>query len=617
MTDAAGRFNYLEFRTQRPSRSLRRLPRLLAASFRLVWRAARGHFLVAMVLQLAAGAGVAAQILVGRWLLQRLLGDGDVTEFSSVLPLLVALGVVSAAVSFANQAMGLQQQLVGSLLANHALERIHRITTRVDLLAFESPQFHDRLQRAVVNAQLRPMQLTTGTLNLLSSLLAIGGIAVALLIIEPLFVLLMALAYVPTWLATTMAARAGYAFSVEQTERDRRRLYHSQLLTGRAEAKEIRAFNLSEFLSRRHDDLAAERIADLRSMLARQLRLRLLGSLATSLLTAAAIAVLVYFVTSGRLDIASAASAAAAVVILGQRLQGLAGGASAIYEGSLFVEDFTTFLELEPLIEAARPRAPAPAAFRRLTVEDVTFSYPGEREPALCNVSLEINAGEVIALVGENGSGKTTLAKLLAGLWPPDSGRVMWDDVDTSRVDPDELRRAVAVIFQDFVKYQLSARENIAMGRHEHFDDLYGTRRAAQQAGGDSFLAALPKGYETRLGPQYFGGTELSVGQWQRVALARAFFRDCPFIILDEPTAALDPRAEHDLFRNIRSLASGRTVLLISHRFSSVRSADRIYVLSAGRVTEQGTHEQLMAQGGLYAELFQLQASAYLDPTGA
>ena len=231
----------------------------------------------------------------------------------------------------------------------------------------------------------------------------------------------------------------------------------------------------------------------------------------------------------------------------------------------------------------------------------------------MTGVSLEIGAGEIVALVGENGSGKTTLAKLLCRLYLPERGRVLWDGMDTATVDPDELRRSVAVIFQDFLHYSLPASENVGMGRHQRIGDLKGIRGAALHAGADDFLATLPKGYETVLGPEFQGGKELSVGQWQRVALARAFFRDAPFIILDEPTAALDARAEHELFESIRTLCQGRSVLLISHRFSSVRSADRIYVLHEGRVVESGSHDQLMGQGGRYADLFTLQASAYLS----
>ena len=223
---------------------------------------------------------------------------------------------------------------------------------------------------------------------------------------------------------------------------------------------------------------------------------------------------------------------------------------------------------------------------------------------------MEIGAGEIVALVGENGSSKTTLAKLLCRLYLPEQGRVLWDGVDTATVDPDGLRRSVAVIFQDFLHYALPASENIGMGRHQRIGDAEAIRGAALHAGADDFLAKLPKGYETVLGPEFEGGKELSVGQWRRVALARAFFRDAPFIILDEPTAALDARAEHELFESIRTLCRGRSVLLISHRF--VRSADRIYVLDGGRVVESGSHDELMALGGRYADLFTLQASAYL-----
>jgi ATP-binding cassette, subfamily B, bacterial len=239
----------------------------------------------------------------------------------------------------------------------------------------------------------------------------------------------------------------------------------------------------------------------------------------------------------------------------------------------------------------------------------------------LREVCLDLRAGEEVALVGENGSGKTTLAKLLAGLYRPDSGTICWDDTDISTVDPDSLRTRIAVIFQDFERFHLTAAENIGLGRVEAIDDPAGIRGAAEQAGADAFIQRLPDGYDTMLGPEFTRalvgpkdrGTDLSVGQWQRMALARAFYRRTPMVILDEPTAALDPRAEAELFDRIRSLLTGRSVLFISHRFSSVRSADRIYVLDAGRVVESGSHQELMATEGLYAELFTLQAAAYLE----
>jgi ATP-binding cassette subfamily B protein len=269
-------------------------------------------------------------------------------------------------------------------------------------------------------------------------------------------------------------------------------------------------------------------------------------------------------------------------------------------------------VQLKPDADKAEAGAEAPTGFSTVEVDRVSFTYPGSRRPALNDVSIRIDAGEIIALVGENGSGKTTLAKLLAVLYEADSGSIRWDGADIRGFDRAGLRRAIAIIFQDFIRYELTARENISAGRGGAGDDA-AIAAAAHQAGADRFLEELPLGYDTILSKQFKGGRDLSLGQWQRVALARAFYRDAPFVILDEPSSALDPRAEHDLFARIRTLLAGRTVLFISHRFSTVRSADRIYVMGNGRIVEQGTHDELMAHGGSYAELFTLQAAAYLD----
>jgi ATP-binding cassette subfamily B protein len=594
-------------------RRLSRLPRLVWRALVLAWQAARRPLLVSIVLQLAAGIGLGAQLLVGRRLLAQILASHPPPTFGALLPDLVALGAVGAVVSFANLARGEQQRLVSELVARHSTSQVLETACAVELITFDHPEFADRLHRAHLNAQFRPIQVATGLINVLGGLFAVGGIAVALAVLQPVFLLVVFVAYVPAWLASNRGTRLLHDFAVVQTERDRRRSYLFGVLSRRPEAAEVRSFGLAGFLRRQHDDLYDERIARLRGVIRRRLRIGLGGQVVTSLLTTAAVGALVWMVTTGRVSVAAAGAAASAVVLLGSRLGSLVGGASALYEASLFLEDVTDFFDAMPALVRAREAAsPAPSGFSALVADRVSFTYPSRSVPTLTDVSIQIGAGEVVALVGENGSGKTTLAKLLGGLYTPDTGTVTWDGVDVAACGSEQLRATVAVVFQDFLKYQLRARDNVALGRHQRYDDLAGIERAAREAGAHDFLAALEAGYDTRLGPEFRGGTDLSTGQWQRVALARALFRDCPFVILDEPTAALDPRAERELFEGIRRLFAGRAVLLISHRFATVRSADRIYVLRDGRVVEHGTHDQLVEHGGLYAELFRCQAASFL-----
>ena len=596
-------------------RRLRRLPRLLGRAFVLTWRAGRRPLLVSVLLQVGAGVGLGAQLLVGRRLLAALLAGGNRATFSALLPDLVVLGVVGALVAFANLARSEEQRLLGELVARYSAGQVLETSCAVELIAFEHPEFADRLHRAQLNAQIRPTQVANGLLGVLGGLFAVAGIAAALAVLQPIFLAVVLVAYVPAWLASNRGTRILHDFAVLQTEGDRRRNYLFGVLSRRQEAAEVRSFGLAGFLRRQHDHLYDERIAKLSAVIRRRLRLGLAGQLVTSLLTTGAVGTLVWMVTTGRVTVAAAGAAASAVVLLGSRLSSLMGGAGALYEASLFLEDFTDFVDAMPAIVAARGASrPSPDTFSRLVVDRVTFTYPSRTAPTLRDVCMEIRTGEVVALVGENGSGKTTLAKLLAGLYTPDSGTVTWDGVDVSEFDAEGLRRSAAMIFQDFVKYQLTARDNIGVGRHERHDDAAGVEAAARSAGAHAFLAALDRGYDTRLGPEFLGGTDLSVGQWQRVALARAMFRDCPFVILDEPTASLDPRAERELFDGIRRLFAGRSVVLISHRFASVRAADRIYVLRDGLVVEHGTHDELMTVGGLYAELFLVQASNFLEP---
>ena len=577
----------------------------------IVWRAARREVLLCALLQVAVGGGLTAQLLVVRALLADLLGNS--VTLASVIPELAAVTVVGGLVAAAGALLDAQQRVLTQLVALVATDEVIATASGVDLITYDSPGFNDRLQRAQMSAGQRPAQMVNGLLGFVGTGLAIGGIAAALLIIQPLFCLFVLLAFIPLWVATRHASRLVYRYDVEQTERERRRLYLFNLLTNKREAQEVRAFDLGGFLGARHREIYELLIADLRGVLRRRLNVALGGQLVSSLLAAAALAGLVWFVTTGRMTLAAAGSAAAAMILLTGRLRGLATSTAGLYESSLYMEDYVSFVAGRPEIEASSPTRQAPKAPRTVEARAVSFTYPSATRRSLVDASLVLRRGEVVALVGENGSGKTTFAKLLAGLYEPQSGTIAWDGVDAALLDPMSVRARVAVIFQDFVRYLLSARDNIALGEHSRYDDLEEVERAARAAGIHDALASLPRGYETLLGPEYFGGSDLSGGQWQRIALARAFFRDAPIVILDEPTASLDPRAEAALYASMRELFEDRGVLLISHRFGSVRTADRIYVLRDGRVEEHGSHGELMASDGYYAELFRLQASAYID----
>jgi ATP-binding cassette subfamily B protein len=589
----------------------RELPTLLRDSLKLIWASGRNTFLLTAILQLVSAVAVGAQLFVTKAVLSAVLEAGGGGAFSQVLPQLAALVALSVALDVARAIENEQSRVLSELVGRTAFERVLDVATKIDLLAYESPDFYDRLRRATMQGQFRALQTVQSLLGIVGATVSATGIVIAMTTLQPLLLPLVAVGVIPLWLVTRMNTRDTYRFSFGMTPNDRQRNYLQYLLLSRDPAKEIRAFELAPFLRRRYDRLYDERIAELRALARRRTFRSLVGALASSGVTAVAVASLAYLYTSDRMTLAATGAAVFGLYQLTGRLTGLHMSVASLYESTIFIRDYTSFLALEP--SQAGTGRPAPARFDKLEVDRVTFTYPDANRPALEDVSLEIGAGEVVALVGENGSGKTTLAKLMAGLYSPERGRVLWDGHDLAGLDVEDVRRRVAVIFQDFARYLLPARENVGLGRHERIDDFDAIVAASERAGAHPFLSDLPEGYETMLGREFAGGWDLSIGQWQRVALARAFFRDAPFVILDEPTAALDARAEADLFARLRELLEGRAVLLISHRFSSVRTANRIYVLRHGRVVEHGTHEELMREDGLYAELFTLQAKQYLE----
>lgn len=592
---------------------VRRIPSLVREGIRMLLAAGRRDFLISTTLQLVGGLGIVAQLVIGQRALQALLTAGQAGgSLGTIVPWAFAVGAVSTALFMASSIQRERQELLGEVVARHVEERLLDVATKVDLIVFDDPSFHNRLERAR-SARHQPLNLVFGISGLAKAAIGLAGVTVALVAIEPVLIPMIAIVFLPAWLVASRRGESFYRFFWRMTPRDRERGYLAEVLSGRDAAKEVRAFGLAPYLRARYQQLYDERIRELREVARRHIRFSLVANVAIGVVLVFTLLLVAWLTLGGGVTLSQAGIALAGVAIVGSRLTEAGYAAGTLSEASLYLDDYRTFLEVLPATEAAQPTGPAPSGFHRIDAQGITFTYPSGDEPALTDVSMSISAGEVVALVGENGSGKTTLAKLLAGLYRPDRGTVVWDGVNAVTMDPDGLRRSVALIFQDFIRYHLAARDNVGLGRPEAAGDLEAIRAAAEQAGADERLSTLPHGYETILGPQFIGGTDLSVGEWQRVALARALFRDAPFVILDEPTAALDPRAEHELFRRIRSFLAGRTVLLISHRFSSVRSADRIYVLDRGRIVEDGSHEDLMRHDGLYAELFKLQAAAYVS----
>ncbi|MDX6408862.1 MAG: ATP-binding cassette, subfamily bacterial [Gaiellaceae bacterium] len=601
---------------------MRRTPRLVVEALKIAWRASPRHLSATVALQLTSGVGVAVQLLIARRIMQGLVTvtqGGPVSSLYTPFGLLVGttavLGVIGAFSAH-------HQALLAEMVARHAWDRIIGVAKAIDYRLFETSDFYDQLQRARASGEFRTIELVGGITALLTALISTIGIAAVLFVLHPLLVALVVLSAIPALLAALRNSRESYAFAYTMTPEGRERAYIVDLLTERWPAKEVRLFNLGSFLHGRYQALTNERLGQLRIFLRRRLVVTLLGTLASAAGTAVAFGALLVLLGDGRINVATALTAGLAMQQLGGRLTAITSSFGRLIESGMFIDDYYTFLALaeegprqeerdqsETAGKSTREGAPA---FRGLAVEELSFSYPTDTTPVLEDVSLEIAPGEVVALVGENGSGKTTLVKLICQLYQPDAGRILWDGLDAKTMSPESVQSAITVLFQDFIQYHLSASDNIVFGRV----DRQGTRAdavaAASQAGADEFVTRLPQGYDTRLGLQFFGGHELSVGQWQRLALARAFYRGGDFLILDEPTASLDARAERDLFAQIRTLSAGRSVLLISHRFSSVMTADRIYVLQDGRVAEHGSHVELMARDGHYAELFRLQAAAYL-----
>ncbi|MEV7806261.1 ABC transporter ATP-binding protein [Microbispora sp. NPDC088329] len=587
----------------------RRLPRLVRQALGIAWEASPRDTVATVTLSMLGGVFTAFGLLATTGVLTALFQAGPTPDrVRAALPSLLLVGLAATARTALQAGANWAQSRLEPQVSRITEERLYTLTSRVELVCFDDPEFHDALQRARMRGMQMAEAVVSTTIDTLTGLVGIVAAAGVLGVLHPVLLPLLLLAVVPDAWAAVRAARMRYTTSLVLVPARRRKWIIEELLADKDTAAEVRTFTMRGFLLRMFDAVARSEQRVMLDLARRQTVARVLGEALSGLGQGVVYVALGLLLAAGAVPLAVAGTAVLAIRSGQTSLANVMFATNHLYEEGLYFTDFLDFVaHAEARIPAARERQ-APDGFGRITVEDVTFTYPSAPAPALRGVSVRIERGEVVALVGENGSGKTTLSKILAGLYEPDGGRVLWDDVDLAEVDPGSLRRRIAVIAQDHTRWPLTARHNITMGMEKGEDEV---ARAAEVAGADQVIAELPYGYRTLLDRRFKNGHELSGGQWQRIAVARGFYRDAPLLICDEPTAALDARAEHALFERIRRHADGRTVLLITHRLASVRYADRIYVLDHGKVREHGTHDELIALDGVYAELYNLQAEAY------
>ncbi|MGE5742989.1 MAG: ABC transporter ATP-binding protein [Gemmatimonadota bacterium] len=593
--------------------ALRHVPPLL----RLVFQTHRGYTVAILALRIVRSFIPVAVLWIGKLIIDGVIAAIAVAHagnpvnwwtLGGLIGLELGIAIVGEALA---RASSLLESLLGDLFANRISVRLMRHAATLDLAQFEDPDTYDHLERArrqtVGRIGLFALLLSTG-----QDLVTLASLAGVLLVQLPWLLLLLALAVVPSFLGEAHYASLGYSLLFRWTPERRLLDYLRYMGASDESAKEVKLFGLSNFLVGRYARLSDEFYLANKKLAVRR------NVVSTALVTLgtlgyyAAYAVIIYLTVLGRYTIGSLTFLAGSFRSSRDLIQRILLSLSNIYEQSLYLGDLFTFFDVQPRVVSKPGARAVPKPIRTgFEFRDVGFQYPGSDRWAVRHLTFTVGPGERIALVGENGAGKTTLVKLLARLYDPDEGQILLDGMDLRDYDLTSLRRNIGVIFQDFVRYDFILKENIGVSEIEQLEDEARIEEAAHRSHADAVAGRLAGGYDQMLGRRFEGGVDLSGGEWQKVALARAYLREAQVLILDEPTAALDARAEYEVFLRFAELTKGKMAVLISHRFSTVRMADRILVLQGGELVDQGTHDELVARGGLYAELFSLQAAGY------
>ncbi|MDB5660761.1 MAG: transporter, permease/ATP-binding protein [Cypionkella sp.] len=591
---------------------------------RLVWQASPLLMLTSMVLRLLRAVLPVTALWIGKLIIDEVVRlsalpnhPADISGWwnSGALGLITTYVLAEFALAILSDLLGRVVGLVDTLLSDRLTMsssiRLMEHAATLDLEDFEDAEFQDKLERARRQASGR-MTLMGLLFSQMQNLVTVATFAAGLVIFNPWLILLLALALIPAFLGEAHFNAQTYSLDFGRTPERRELDYVRQTAASVESAKEVKIFGLNQFLTDRYRELSESFYAASRKIAQRR---AVWGGILTALGTLgyyAAYAWIIAGTLAGQLTLGDLTFLSGSFLRLRGLLEGLLTTFSSTAAQALYLEDLFSFFDVEPEILSAPNALPFPESIRKgFVFENVGFRYPGAERWAVRGLNFTLHVGETLALVGENGAGKTTLVKLLARLYDPDEGRITLDGQDLRQYDLESLRGAMGVIFQDFMRYNLSAADNIAVGRIEERNNRPRIIEAARRSLADQVIENLPQRYDQMIGKRFRNGVELSGGEWQKLAIARAYMRGAEVLILDEPTAALDARSEFEVFQRFKELSAGKTAILISHRFSSVRMADRILVLADGRVEASGTHQELLAQSGRYAELFELQAAGY------